>query len=93
MPITTGGLPALANFTLDGRDALTVKTFVTAQMLERGYLAGPNLYASLAHTPQILDTYFTSLEPVFQQLSTMNDSELLNVLPHGTAQSGFRRLT
>lgn len=93
MRITTGGLPALANFTLDGRDALTVKTFVTAQMLERGYLAGPNLYASIAHTPQILDAYFTALEPVFQQLSTMNDVELLSELPHGTAQSGFRRLT
>ena len=91
--ITTGGLPALANFAIEGRDALTIKTFVTAQMLARGYLAGPNLYASLAHTPQILDDYFTALEPVFMQLAGHDDDELLAALPAGVAQSGFRRLT
>ncbi len=93
MSITTGGLPALANFTLTGRDALTIKTFVTAQMLERGYLAGPNLYASIAHTPQILDDYYAAIQPVFEQIASHDDNELLESLPHGTAQSGFRRLT
>lgn len=91
--ISTGGLPALASFLVGGRDALTVKTFVTALMLERGYLAGPNLYASLAHTPEILDDYFTALEPVFGQLASHDDNELLAALPAGVAQSGFRRLT
>lgn len=93
MTITTGGLPALANFTIDGLDPLAVKTYVTQQMLDRGYLAGVNLYASLAHTPEILDEYFNAIAPVFAQLAQMNDDELKKQLPAGPAQSGFRRLT
>ena len=93
LEITTGGLPALASFTVTGLDPLAVKTYVTARMLDAGYLAGPNLYASIAHTPEILDAYFTALRPVFSDLAAFSDSELLNQLPNGTAQSGFRRLT
>ena len=93
LSITTGGLPALANFSVDGLDPLAVKTFVTAQMLEKGYLAGPNLYASIAHTPDILDAYIEVLTPVFAELADMDDKALNARLPDGLAQSGFRRLT
>jgi glutamate-1-semialdehyde 2,1-aminomutase len=89
----TGGLPALANFSVEGLDPLAVKTFITAQMLEQGYLAGPNLYASIAHTDEILDNYMAALTPVFEKLASMSDKDLTQSLPHGTVQSGFRRLT
>jgi len=91
--VTTAGLPALASFVIHGLDALAVKTWVTAKMLEQGYLAGVNLYASVAHTPEILEDYFTAIEPVFRQLGSMDDESLGGQLPDGTAQSGFRRLT
>ena len=93
MTITTGGLPALANFTIEGLDPLAIKTFMTAQLLDRGYLAGVNLYASLAHTPDILNDYFTEIEPLFAQLAQMTNAELVAQLPNGPAQSGFTRLT
>jgi len=93
LTISTGGMPALANFTIDGRDPLVVKTFVTAQMLDKGYLAGVNLYASLAHTPQIINDYFDAISPVFESLAEMDNHELARKLPQGPAQSGFRRLT
>jgi hypothetical protein len=70
-----------------------VKTFVTAEMLDKGYLAGVNLYASIAHTPSIIDDYFTDLEPVFAKLSTLDNDALAALLPEGPAQSGFQRLT
>jgi glutamate-1-semialdehyde 2,1-aminomutase len=91
--ITTGGMPALANFTVTGLDPTAVKTFVTKEMLTKGYLAGPNLYASIAHTPEILDDYIAALTPVFAELATMDDAALQAVLPHGPAQAGFTRLT
>jgi len=93
LELHTGGLPALANFTVSGLDPLAVKTFVTQEMLTKDYLAGPNLYASIAHTPDILDAYFEALTPVFAELATLNDDELRSRLAFGTAQSGFRRLT
>ena len=93
MTITTGGLPALANFAIEGLNPLAVKTFMTARMLERGYLAGVNVYASLAHTPEILDNYFSEIEPLFAELAQMTNDELIAQLPNGPAQSGFSRLT
>ena len=93
MDVTLGGLPALASFTINGLDPLAVKTYVTARMLDQGYLAGVNLYASLAHTPTVLNDYFAALEPVFEELSNLNNEELVAKLPSGPAQSGFRRLT
>jgi len=93
MTITTSGLPALANFTIDGLDTMAVKTFVTRKMLDQGYLAGVNLYASLAHTPQILSEYFDAITPIFASLAHMNNDDLRGHLPAGPAQSGFTRLT
>ena len=93
LSISTGGLPALANFSIQGLDPLAVKTFVTSIMLERGYLAGTNLYASIAHTPEILSDYYDALTPVFAELGTLNPETLSARLPLGTAQSGFQRLT
>ena len=93
LSINTGGLPALANFTVNGLDSVAVKTFVTQSILKQGYLAGPNLYASIAHTPAILDDYITALTPVFAELAQLDDAGLAAKLPAGPAQSGFRRLT
>ncbi len=91
--ITTGGLPALANFVVNDLDPIAVKTFVTMEMLNKGYLAGPNLYASIAHTPGILDDYIATLTPIFAELAKMDDAALQAALPEGPAQAGFKRLT
>lgn len=93
LKITTGGLPALASFAVEGLDAVEVKTFVTGRMLDAGYLAGVNLYASLVHTPEILDEYFAAIDPVFAALAELDSETLAAELPQGPAQSGFRRLT
>ena len=93
LDVTLSGLPALASFSINGLDPLAVKTYVTARMLREGYLSGVNLYASLAHTPEILDNYFESLAPIFESLGSMDNLGLAKSLPAGPAQSGFTRLT
>lgn len=93
LQVSTGGFPALANFTVLGLDPLAVKTFITSRMLDKGYLAGVSMYVSLAHTPEVLDAYFDALSDVFAELASMDAHDLLRALPNGTAQSGFRRLT
>ena len=51
MTITTGGLPALANFTIDGLDPLAVKTYVTATDAQPGLLGWrESLRKPRAHT-------------------------------------------
>ena len=93
LTVTTGGLPALANFTITGLDPLAVKTYITTRMLDFGYLASNSLYASIVHTDEVLDAYYNCLSIVFAELAAMDDTQLNAALPFGTAQSGFRRLT
>ncbi len=93
LSVTTGGLPALANFAVAGLDPLAVKTYLTLRMLDQGYLSGNSLYVSIAHTDEILADYYEALAIVFAELAQMDDSQLANALPDGTAQAGFRRLT
>jgi glutamate-1-semialdehyde 2,1-aminomutase len=93
LTLTLGELPALATYTIDGRDPLLVKTFLTSRLLDAGILGGPVLYASVAHTAELLDRYFEVLAPIYREIAALDDEGLAAHLPHGTAQSGFARLT
>ena len=91
--VTPGGLPALANFSIDNYDPLAVKTYITQAMLDHGYLASNSMYTSIAHTPEVLDQYFEALGTVFAQITRSSDPNLGELLPQGSAQAGFKRLT
>jgi glutamate-1-semialdehyde 2,1-aminomutase len=91
--VITGGLPALANFSIDGFDALEVKTFITTRMLDRRYLASNSMYASIAHTDEVLEQYYVNLGEVFGEISTLGPEGIGATLTNGTAQAGFKRLT
>ena len=58
VPIDIYGLPALAGFSFVSPNSLAYKTLLTQEMLKKGYLASSLLYASVAHTPEMLDKYF-----------------------------------
>ena len=91
--ITVGGLPALANYSVNGLDPLLVKTFVISRLLDLGFLGGMNMYASIAHTSDVLDQYFDALAPIMGELADLDDAGLVGLLPDGAAQGGFARLT
>jgi len=88
-----GQLPALATYSVRDRDPLLVKTFLTASLLEQGFLGGPYFYASIAHTDDLRERYLDALGPIFSELASLDDEALRAQLPDGPAQSGFARLT
>jgi glutamate-1-semialdehyde 2,1-aminomutase len=92
LEIAISGLPALSTYSVTGYDGPEVKTFIVERMLEKGYLAPPAFYASLAHTREIVQTYLSDLADVFQALAAIDPDDLLRFLPDGVAQSGFVRM-
>ena len=40
-----------------------------------------------------IDRYFEALAPIYGEIAALDDEGLAARLPHGTAQSGFARLT
>ena len=93
LSVRTSGLPSLATFSIDGFDPILVKTFVTQEMLKRGFIAGTALYSSIAHTDDVLEQYGNSLDEVFAAIRRFGDDVALrDALDGGPAQSGFQRL-
>ena len=91
--VVTNGVPSLSTFSVEGHDSLLVKTFITQEMLKKGFIAGTALYASIAHETSILDQYSDELVKVFAQISDLNSSEEIEyLLESGPSQSGFQRL-
>lgn len=87
------GIPALAGFTFDSPNALAYKTYVTQEMLKRGYLVGNSIYASLAHTPEIIDGYFFEMDKIFENIRQFEDGRnIMEVLEVPVCMTGFQRL-
>ena len=92
LKIVSSGVPALSTFSFPDYDAVEAKTFVTQEMLKRGFLATTAFYASTAHTEPVLRDYLHNLEAVLADLASAEPADLRSRLDDGPARSGFKRL-
>jgi len=91
--ITQWGLPALAGFSFNSKNHLEYKTYITQEMLSKGYLSDNSIYVSIAHTQEILDGYFQILEPLFADIHEFENGRDVNSLLKGPVCHGkFKRL-
>ena len=88
------GLPALTGFTFRSENALAYKTFLTQEMLKKGYLAANSVYACIEHTPTVLNAYFDALYPIFAIIKRFEDEQedVMKLLEGPVCHSGFKRL-
>lgn len=87
------GLPSLASYNFKSANSLAYKTLITQEMLAKGYLASNAVYASVAHTPEIIDNYFAALEPIFVTIKECEDGRnVIDLLKGPVSHSGFKRL-
>ena len=93
LDIEQWGLPSLAGFTFNSKNALEYKTLITQEMLKKGFLAGNCIYVSTAHTQAILSNYFENLSEVFKLVKECEDGrDVLSLLDGPVCHSGFKRL-
>ncbi len=87
------GLPALTGFTIQSPNALAYKTLITQEMLAKGYLAGNSVYVCIEHTPEIIDGYFNTLDPIFGLIKECEEGRDVTTLLKGpVCHAGFKRL-
>ena len=93
LSISTWGLPALSGYTFNSPNALSYKTLITQEMLKKGYLAANCVYVSVAHSEQVIASYFENLSGVFKLIKECeNGRDILSVLDGPVCHSGFKRL-
>lgn len=87
------GLPALTGFNFLSSNALKYKTFITQEMLKKGYLASNCVYVCTEHSDHIVESYFTELSEVFATIKDCEDGKSIDELLTGpVCHSGFKRL-
>ena len=87
------GLPALTGFSFKSKNALEYKTLITQEMLGKGYLAGNSVYACTAHTPDVVEGFFTELDPIFSLIKECEDGrDVMSLLKGPVSHAGFKRL-
>jgi glutamate-1-semialdehyde 2,1-aminomutase len=91
--ITISGLKALPTFSFKSKNNLAYKTFITQEMLKKGYLASNIIYVSTVHTPEVLEKYFDALDDIFKKIKECEESlNILDILEGPICHSGFSRL-
>lgn len=88
------GILPLIHFTFTYDDPLAFKTYFTQEMLKAGFLAGTGVYASLAHTDELIDKYLNACDRVFAQISNIrtNGEDIRDKLEGPVCHAGFERL-
>ena len=93
LDISTWGLPALSGYTFNLPNALSYKTLITQEMLKKGYLAANSVYTCTEHTQELVDGYFSELDPIFAIIKECEEGLDVNSLLEGPlCHSGFKRL-
>jgi len=94
LPVITGnGYPCLAHFSFDHELAAELRTLYTQLMLERGFLAGTNIYSTFAHFNDVVELYGAAVDEVFGEISNALRAGNVKVRLKGpVAHSGFTRL-
>jgi glutamate-1-semialdehyde 2,1-aminomutase len=93
--LTISGRPSLCSFSLNYGDHTSgLRTLLTQEMLDRGFLANTAFYPTVAHDSEIIRAYLSALDEVFAILRAAADSgDALSRLRGPVAHSGFSRLT
>ena len=92
LPITIEGIPALSSYKFN-QNNLILQTYVTQEMLKKGYLASDKFYACISHENNI-KLYLEALNDVFKKITTNihNGIEIQALLKGPIRHSGFKRL-
>jgi glutamate-1-semialdehyde aminotransferase len=93
LPMKINGFPAISSFYFESVDNSLYKTYITQEMLKKGYLASNMFYASTAHEPKILNKYFEDFSKTISNLeSAVEKNILLDKIDGRICKSGFGRL-
>jgi len=90
LSVTFTGVPSLTKFSIEGWDPTSTRLLITAAMLERGFLAGPAVYASIAHDDNVLEQYAEALRGSLRVVAAK--PSVVIAPPDQTTLSDFGRL-
>ena len=94
LKINISGIPALSSYSFEDDHNQELHTYVTQEMLKKGFLSSDRFYACTEHNDKILDKYFDALNDVFRNINDITKSEknIKEFLEGPVRHSGFKKI-
>ena len=95
LDLTISGIPAISSFSFNAQESnLAYKTYITQEMLKRGFLASNLIYVCTCHNDEVISQYFENLSYIFRVISECEnaDRSAVELLDGPICHSGFKRL-
>ena len=92
VPIKIFGLNSICGFDFLSSHSNLYKTYLSQEMLKKGFLASNLIFVCIYHSKKIIDNYLKNLDKIFYQISKLNSKKIKNLLKGPEAQIGFKRL-
>lgn len=87
------GIDPLPSFVFDSPNNLLYKTYMTQEMLKKGFLASNVFYVSIEHTPKIVREFLDVLDPIFKKFKECEEGlDILPLLDGPVCHNSFARL-
>jgi len=88
------GIPALAKFSINSKNFQEYKTYISQQMLDKGFLASNGVYLSVTHNENIFKKYETVLDKIFYDISLCEkeNKSINEILKYPVSHLPFERL-
>ena len=94
LTLEISGLPSISKFQIKSPNFQAYKTFISQEMLKRGYLASTSVYLSIFHNKKNLDKYLENLNDILKIIKKCEDNEenIYNLLSNPISKKMFARL-
>ena len=94
LKLTILGIPALAKFSINSKNSQAYKTYISQQMLEKGFLASNGVYLSISHNLTIFKRYENLLDKIFFNISLCEKGtkSIEEILKYPISHIPFERL-
>ena len=94
LQIDIDGIPPLSHFSFVNPESATLTTLFIQLMLDRGFLASAQFYASYAHQPEHISAYLAAVDEAFGLIGRAEArGDTASLLRGAVKHSGFQRLT
>ena len=86
------GLPSLIGYTIKSEHWLAVKTMITEELLDLGYLHGALFYPSVVHTNKDINKFVSAFSVVLKKISKIGYAEIAIKMKGKECHTTFKRL-
>ena len=87
------GLSSICSFEIQSTNWLKYKTFISQEMLKKGFLAANSVYVCVDHNERIIKKYLNNLDNIFKIIKNCEkNNNIDSLLETETCQTGIKRL-